>query len=125
MKHQEIQRRLARAVLTLHALPNDSKTRPAGYISGWPEMIRNAKAGAILHRDTPKFFPDQKDITDCYLIIDALYHLTEQQRQLLWARANHIKWRYLETLFSKSRTHLYRLYQFALRDIAQKLSQPS
>lgn len=125
MKHQEIQRRLARAVMTLHAMPNDSKTRPAGYISGWPDMIRNAKAGAILYRDIPKFSPDQKDITDCYLIIDALYHLTEQQRQLLWARANHIKWRYLEMRFSKSRTHLYRLYQFALRDITQKLSEIS
>ena len=78
-----IKERLEKAIMTLHALPHGAHTKPLGHKSAWPDMIRQAKRGAILHRGSIPFRPNNADISDCYDIIDALYDLSEMQRLLI------------------------------------------
>lgn len=73
----EIKQKLARAAITLHALPHKADSAPMGYKSAWPEMRRISQKGAILKRGSLHIVPNSKDISDCYLIIDCLYDLTE------------------------------------------------
>lgn len=40
---QLLKEKLARAVLTLKALPPDPRNKPQGYLTSWPEMIRTGK----------------------------------------------------------------------------------
>lgn len=119
---QLLKEKLARAVLTLKALPPDPRNKPQGYLTSWPEMIRTGKKGAILHRGPLLFTPNNKDITELYDIIDALYALSEFQRRLLWARANLIPWKSLQSQTGKSRTHLHRLHQNALLALQNELA---
>ena len=106
--------RLIRAALTLRAMPHDPRNRPQGFLTSWPDMIRKSKKGDILFRKNRSFVPNNSDISDLYKILDALYHLTDFQRQLLWARAMPIPWKSLQHKTGKSRTHLHRLHQNAL-----------
>ena len=118
---KELKSKLEKAVVVLQALPKTSKTMPVGYKSAWPEMIRPGKKGDIIYRGRSYAMPNSRDITECYQIIDSLYHLTEMQRQLIWARASHIPWRMLQQRFRRSRSHLYRLYLGALSSLSQSL----
>lgn len=122
-KHQDLQDRVARALQTLQALPESAHTRPMGHRTAWPEMIRRTKRGAILHRGSIRFSQNSADISDCYLIIDTLYNLSEMQRMLIWARAMNVAWYPLQLRLKRSRTHLYRLHQRALEQLAQHLSE--
>ena len=119
---QLLKEKLARAVLTLKALPPDPRNKPQGYLTSWPDMIRNGRKGAILHRSPIRFTPNNRDITELYDIIDALYALSEFQRRLLWARANLIPWKSLQSQTGKSRTHLHRLHQNALLALQNELA---
>ena len=119
---QLLKEKLARAVLTLKVLPPDPRNKPQGYLTSWPDMIRNGRKGAILHRGPMRFTPNNRDITELYDIIDALYALSEFQRRLLWARANLIPWKSLQSQTGKSRTHLHRLHQNALLALQNELA---
>jgi len=118
-----IKERLEKAMMTLHALPHSAHTKPMGHKSAWPDMIRQAKRGAILHRGSLSFHPNNSDISDCYDIIDALYDLTEMQRLLIWARAMNVAWRPLQNRFNRSRTHLNRLHVMALTALEIRLKE--
>ena len=119
---QLLKEKLARAVLTLKALPPDPRNKPQGYLTSWPDMICAGKKGAILLRGPIRFTPNNKDITELYDIIDALYALSEFQRGLIWARANLIPWKSLQNQTGKSRTHLHRLHQNALLALQNELA---
>ena len=124
--HQKpIKERLEKAIMTLHALPHNVHTKPIGHKSAWPDMIRQAKKGAILHRGSPAFCPNNQDISYCYDIIDALYDLSEMQRLLIWARAMNVAWRPLQNRFNRSRTHLNRLHMMALTALEARLKERS
>ena len=118
-----VKERLIRAALTLKSLPPDPCDKPQGFITAWPDMIRRSKQGEILKRGDSRFSPNNEDITALYEIIDALYHLTEFQRKLLWARAVFIPWKSLQYKTGKSRTHLHRLHQKALLDLQVELEK--
>ena len=118
-----IKARLARAVMTLQALPSNARERPSGDICGWPEMIRKSKTGAILRCGDMKFNPSNQDISDCYRIIDALCDMSELQRRLLFARAAGVPWQALMIRTGRSRTHLNRLHHRALTELAEKFHQ--
>lgn len=118
-----IKERLEKAIMTLHALPHGAHTKPLGHKSAWPDMIRQAKRGAILHRGSIPFRPNNADISDCYDIIDALYDLSEMQRLLIWARAMNVAWRLLQNRFNRSRTHLNRLHIRALTALEERLKE--
>lgn len=118
-----IKERLEKAMMTLQALPYSAHTKPLGHKSAWPDMIRQAKRGAILHRGPLPFCPNNEDISDCYDIIDALYDLTEMQRLLIWARAMNVAWRPLQNRFNRSRTHLNRLHVRALTALEKRLEE--
>ena len=123
MCQKKMKHKLEKAALTLRAMPKTSKTAPMGHKSTWPDMIRKTKNGAILRRGTCVIVPNNEDITDCYVILDILYEITDMQRQLLWARANHISWQALQHRFGRSRTHLNRLYNRALSLAADRYSE--
>lgn len=118
-----VKERLIRAALTLKSLPHDPRERPQGFITAWPDMIRQSKKGQILKRGNARFSPNNRDITDLYKIIDALYNLTEFQLRLLWARAVSIPWKSLQHKTGKSRTHLNRLHQNALIALQAELEK--
>ena len=118
---RDIQERLRRAFMTLRALPSSAHTTPMGHKSAWPDMIRPAKRGAILKRGTIGFRPNNEDISDCYMIIDALYSLSEMQRILLSGRAMNVPWRQFQNRFHRSRTHLNRLYNLALQALEERI----
>ena len=118
-----IKERLEKAIMTLHALPHGAHTKPLGHKSAWPDIIRQAKRGAILHRGSIPFRPNNADISDCYDIIDALYDLSEMQRLLIWARAMNVAWRPLQNRFNRSRTHLNRLHLMALTALEARLKE--
>ncbi len=115
--------RVEKAFMTLQALPTSERARPMGPKSAWPEMMRQAKRGAILHRGPMQFAPNSLDITDCYLIIDMLYELSDMQRILISARAMNVSWQSLQIRFNRSRTHLNRLYQRALQALSVQLNE--
>lgn len=117
-----VPQRLEKAIMTLRALPHSAHTKPMGHKSAWPDMIRRSRRGAILKRGDVPFCPNSHDISDCYIIIDALYTLTEMQRTLIWARAMNVGWRDLQTRFNRSRTHLTRLHLKALTALENGLS---
>ena len=116
-----LKERLIRAALTLQALPHDPYTRPQGFLTSWPDMIRSSKKGELLYRKNKRFIPNNEDITDLYKILDALYFMTEFQRKLLWARAFSLPWKSLQQITGKSRTHLHRLHQKALFSLQAEL----
>ena len=118
---RDIQERLKRAFMTLRALPSSAHMTPMGHKSAWPDMIRPAKRGAILKRGTMGFRPNNEDISDCYMIIDALYSLSEMQRILLSGRAMNVPWRQFQNRFNRSRTHLNRLYNLALQALEERI----
>ena len=112
--HSELKQRLEKAMITLQQLPQSAHTKPMGYKTAWPDMIRPSKRGAILYRGKLLLTPNSQNISDCYKIIDALYHLSDMQRTLLWARAMNVAWQVLQRRYNRSRTHLNRLHACAL-----------
>lgn len=67
------------------------------------------------------FRPNNEYISDCYMIIDALYSLSEMQRILLSGRAMNVPWRQFQNRFNRSRTHLNRLYNLALQALEERI----
>lgn len=120
-----VKERLIRAALTLKSLPHNPRDKPQTFITAWPDMLRPSKKGEILKRGKQRIIPNNKDITEAYEVIDALYNLTEFQRRLLWARAVSIPWKSLQHKTGKSRTHLNRLHQNALLALQAELEKPS
>ena len=120
--HSELKQRLEKAMITLQQLPQSAHTKPIGYKTAWPDMIRPTKRGAILHRGKVLLTPNSQDISDCYKIIDALYQLSDMQRTLLSARAMNVAWQVLQRRYNRSRTHLNRLHSRALTALEAALN---
>ena len=112
--HQILKDRVAKAMTVLQAMPQSAYERPRQYQSAWPDMIRRAKRGAVLHRDGQRYIPNSEDISDCYKVIDGIYQLSDMQRTLICARAMDVAWHVLQNRYNRSRTHLNRLHQRAL-----------
>ena len=120
--HSELKQRLEKAMITLQQLPQSAHTKPIGYKTAWPDMIRPTKRGAILHRGKVLLPPNSQDISDCYKIIDALYQLSDMQRTLLSARAMNVAWQVLQRRYNRSRTHLNRLHSRAVTALEAALN---
>jgi hypothetical protein len=111
----ELLGRVKRAAITLRCLPVDSRLKPLGLRSAWPEMKREM---AVIYGDTRRAEgprPAPEAIDDMDRLLDGLAALPAAPRRLLWARANGVRWAQLCAMTGRSRTSLNRDLKAALR----------
>jgi len=120
-----LEERLARAVATLRALPQDSGASPAGVRSAWPEMIRRTRFVVEGTRKSARARPTPEAINDLDLIARLMWRLTPRQCQLLWARACGVRWAELCARQRRSRTTMFRDHRMALMALARAEAEDS
>jgi len=106
--------RLEAAARTLHALPPDSRLRPAGTRSAWPDFIQKSRFLAGQTRMLSRACPSPAAIDDADRLLDLLWDLDADQRRLVWARACHMPWAVLASRLGRSRSSLNRDHRLAL-----------
>jgi len=114
--------RLEEAADTLRRLP---PVRVQGYVSAWPAVVRDACEAygwdeARLRLGPPS--PQAIDRMDAAL--RWLAWLTPDEAQLVWLRAERVRWKTIAHWFCVDRTTAWRHWTCALIKIATRLNSP-
>jgi hypothetical protein len=123
----DVKYRLADAARTLKQMPLPKGGLPrAGYGSGWPDIVRNAKeAYGYDPARNFRFTPASEKIARMEETIQWLFWVAKEELPLVWGRASGITWRRLEDIDGRSRTTLKTIYDLALATIQTNLNRQS
>lgn len=118
-----IKKLIREAVTTMHNLP-PTGTRPGGYGSTMPDIVRDISEAygydaIVIGRVAPT--AAQISRLDMVLAAMASPDLDPESRSILWARAAGVRWGLLERKHKKSRATLWRLYDRALAEFALRM----
>lgn len=120
-RESQLFQQLKEAAWTLQSLPADPRSRPGGLRSAWPEMSRKSAViyGGTRRNSGPR--PAPKAIDEMDHVLDQLARMVPGERQILWARANGIKWSRLVQFTGRSRSSLHRDLKRALSNFGTNL----
>lgn len=121
----EIAERLREAASVVQRLPIGAGTRPAGFGTAYPAIVRDvAEAYGYGEALAPRLRPTAEEIGRADQAIAWLWWLEAEERRIVWARANRVTWRWLERKDPAQRTErtLRKVYNEALEEIAGRLS---
>ena len=99
-------------------------TRPAGAAAAWPDVVRDAsEAYGWTTADEPRLVPGPAAISSADQALGWLLWLSARDRQLVWARANRVKWRKLAARFGKSERCVQLWHRAAILCVVERLAQ--
>jgi len=114
-----VEGRMRSAVLTLKRMP---AVKVQGYISLWPNVIREPLEILQMEPTLMRIRPSTKDISE---LEEILFHwlpaLEVDERKLLWLRAYRTPWKAICWQFGCGRTKAWEMYKQALGKIAMRL----
>lgn len=98
--------------------------RVQGYACAWPAFVRQSwegfAAGELPYRPLP---PSPEAVEQMLETMRWVRWLEEEQRHLIWMRAQHRGWRDIACRFGCDRTTAWRRWQRALGIVAARLNQ--
>lgn len=116
---QYIEGRMQSAVLTLKRLP---AVKVQGYISLWPNVIRDPLEILQMEPELMRVRPSGKDITELEEVLFVwMPWLSIDERKLLWLRAHRTPWKAICWQFGCGRTKAWEMYKRTLSKIAAKI----
>lgn len=116
---QYVESRMRSAVLTLKRMP---AVKVQGYISLWPNVIREPLEILQMEPNLLKIRPSSRDITELEEILFYwLPLLTVDERKLLWLRAYRTPWKAICWQFGCGRTKAWEMYKHVLGKIAMRI----
>ncbi len=119
----EIEDRFEEAAQTLRRLPD--KNRPGGYGSAWPQIIRDTReAYGYDSASMPRLAPGPAQISRMEECFQWLMWLDdEDDRRIVWLRAERIRWRPICYRVGLSRAAAWRRWAAALILISKRLEK--
>ncbi|MFC3118930.1 DUF6362 family protein [Jhaorihella thermophila] len=117
----EIADRLEEAARTLRRLPDPPGSGPRGYGRSWPEYIHEAKDAYGWHEARLRVRPSPADIQQMEECFDWLRLVPVEEAQILWWRAEGLRWREVAIRAGCVRQTAWRRWVAALATIAKKL----
>ncbi|MEW8420108.1 MAG: DUF6362 family protein [Candidatus Thiodiazotropha endolucinida] len=118
----QVAERFREAALTAHRLP---PVRVQGYFNAWPAILRqpweNFSGDDVVHR----FSPDPAAIDRMEETLRWVLWLAEEERHLIWMRAERYRWRDICRRFGCDRSTAWRRWQRALFTVAAQLNNTS
>jgi hypothetical protein len=116
---KQVAERFQEAALTAHRLP---PVRVQGYFNTWPAILRqpweSLSGDDLLYR----FPPDPAAIDRMEETLGWVLWLAEEDRHLVWMRADGYRWRDVCRRFGCDRTTAWRRWQRALFVVARQLN---
>lgn len=114
-----VEDRMISAVLTLKRMP---PVKIQGYISLWPNVIREPLEILQMESQPMRIRPSSKDITELEEVLFYWLPLLEvDEKKLLWLRAYRTPWKTICWQFGCGRTKAWEMYKQALGKIAMRL----
>ena len=111
---------LEEAADTLRRLPN---RRVGGYVSAWPEIVRDYWEAFGWHdAEVRPIPPSPKAIDQMDRALPWLYWLDPEEAKLVWERACGVPWKIIEIRRGVSRSTAWRHWITALATIAARLN---
>ena len=90
---EDIRQRLQEAAWVLRRMPMPRHGKPAGLRTAWPDVVQEWTAYGWSLARSPRAVPTPEEITRLDAALAWLWLVSEDQRWLLWARANRWTWR--------------------------------
>jgi hypothetical protein len=118
----DVAERFREAVRTARRLP---PVRVQGYFNTWPAIKRMPWENLGAEPTVYRFPPDPAAIDRMLETMRWVLWLTEEQRHLVWMRAEERGWREICRRFGCDRTTAWRRWQTALQRVADSLNGPS
>ena len=87
-----LRQRLQEAAYVLRRMPMPRHGKPAGLQAAWPEIVQEWTAYGWSLARSPRLPPTPDEISRLDQVLGWLWLLTEDQRMILWARANRWTW---------------------------------
>lgn len=118
-----VKARLREAAATLKRMRLEKGDYPNQRLAWWPEVVRQASEAYGYHAaKTVRIMPDPAAIDRMEEALRWLLWLDNGNQRLVWARAEKITWRQLETADGRSRETLRKAHDAALAVIIGRLA---
>lgn len=118
---QKVADRFQEAAVTARRLP---PAKVQGYASFWPDIQRQSWEGYADERIVLRFAASPGAIDRFGETVRWMRWLDEQQRRLIWLRAQHVPWREVSTRTGLIRKTAWRHWQHALVLVTVQLNGP-
>lgn len=117
----DIADRFEEAADTLRRMPS---VKVRGYFNAWPPIIRTLREKLGEDRGEERQSPPRPDaISRMEQTIEWIFFLeSEQERRLVWLRAERVKWKLIYTRLGCGRTKAWYIWSVALLKIATRLN---
>jgi hypothetical protein len=117
----DIAERFEEAAATLRRLPS---VKVRGYFNAWPQIIRTVREKLDEDKEAYRHSPPQPDaISRMEETIQWIFFLeSEQEKRLIWLRAEGVKWKQICGRIGCGRTKAWHLWVVALLKIATRLN---
>jgi hypothetical protein len=116
---EQIADRLVEAARTAHRLP---PVRVQGYFSAWPAIKRMPWENLGIEPEPVRIPPSPESVERMLEVMSWMVWLEEEQRHLLWMRAERHRWRDICRRFGCDRTTAWRRWQATLFTIVTNLN---
>ncbi len=90
---EDIRQRMQEAAWVLRRMPMPKNGKPAVPGAAWPDIVQAWTAYGWTLARSPRIPPTPDEITRLDQALDWLWLLSEDQRWIIWARANRWTWR--------------------------------
>jgi hypothetical protein len=120
---EDIRYRLTEAADTLRLMPMPKGGFPAGYRTGWPDVVYEWTAYGYTPATARRSPPTADKIDKLDQTLAWLHWLERDQRMIVWARACGFSWRKIEDIDGRSTPTLRKICSKGYSDIYQKLNQ--
>lgn len=119
----DVPARFEAAADTAQGLP---PVRVQGYFNVWPAIVRDQWEAFAADDPVYRPFPPSPEAIDQMLeTMEWVLWLEEEQRHLIWMRAQHFGWRDIAIRFACDRSTAWRHWQKALEIVVAKLNDES
>lgn len=118
-KQKYVEDRIRSAARTLRRLPEE---RVQGYFSTWPQIKYDEMEILQMAKTPMRIMPKASDITEMEEVIFIwLRWLEVEEHQVVWLRAERVRWKLICYQLGVGRTKAWEIYKCALGKIASRL----
>lgn len=116
---EQIAQRFEEAAFTAHDLP---PVRVQGYFNTWPSIVRKSWEAYADEERAIRVTPSPDAVDRMLETMRWVLWLEEEQRHLVWMRAERHDWKTISRRFGCDRTTAWRRWQKALQRVAVELN---
>ena len=118
LTEEQIAERLIEAARTAHRLP---PVKVQGYFNAWPAIKRMPWENLGVEPEPIRIPPSPEAVERMLEVMQWMVGLEEEQRHLLWMRAERYPWRDICARMGCDRTTAWRRWKAYLNDLCEKL----